>query len=64
MNKIQEKFEKNGYVIVPGNRELLNKIRKIIFNNIRNNKKIKNKSDNEENITKIFNNFHNYISLK
>ena len=64
MNKIQEKFEKNGYVIVPGNKELLNKIRKIIFNNIKKNKKIKDKSDNEENITKIFNNFHHYISLK
>ena len=50
MNKIQEKFEKNGYVIVAGNKELLHKIRKNIFNNIKNNKKIKNKSDDEKNI--------------
>ena len=64
MNKIQEKFEKNGYVIVAGNKELLHKIRKNIFNNIKNNKKIKNKSDDEKNITKIFNNFHHYVSLK
>lgn len=64
MNKTQKNFEKNGYVIVPGNKELLNKIRKIIFNNIKNNKKIKNKNDNEENITKIFNNFHHYVGLK
>lgn len=64
MKKIQKNFEKNGYVIVPGNKDLLTKIRKIIFNNIKNNKKIKNKKDNEENITNIFNNFHNYVSLK
>ena len=59
MKNIQRKFEKNGYVIVPGNKKLLGKIRKVIFKIIKNNKKIKNKSDNEENITKIFNNFHN-----
>jgi len=64
VNKIQEKFEKNGYVIATGNKELLHKIRKNIFNNIKNNKKIKNKSDDEKNITKIFNNFHHYVSLK
>lgn len=64
MKNISKSFEKNGYVIVPGNNELLTRIRKIIFNNIKNNKKIKNKSDDEENITKVFNNFHNYVSLK
>jgi sporadic carbohydrate cluster 2OG-Fe(II) oxygenase len=64
MKNIQRKFEKNGYVIVPGNKKLLGKIRKVIFKIIKNNKKIKNKSDNEENITKIFNNFHNFINLK
>ena len=64
MNNIQKIFEKNGYVIVPGNKILLNKIRKIIFNKIKNNKKIKNKSDNDSNITNILNNFHKYINLK
>ena len=64
MNNIQKIFEKNGYVIVPGNKTLLNKIRKIIFNKIKINKKIKNKSDNDSNITNIFNNFHKYINLK
>ena len=64
MNNIQKIFEKNGYVIVPGNKTLLNKIRKIIFNKIKNNKKIKNKSDNRSNITNIFNNFHKYLNLK
>ena len=64
MNNIQKIFEKDGYVIVPGNKILLNKIRKIIFNKIKNNKKIKNKSDNDSNITNILNNFHKYINLK
>jgi len=64
MTDIQNNFEKNGYVIVPGNKVLLNKIRKIIFQKIKKNKKIKNKSDDEYNITKIFNNFHKLINLK
>lgn len=64
MKDIQKTFEKNGYVIVPGNRILLNKIRKIIFKKIKVNKKIKNKSDDDLNITNVFNNFHKYISLK
>ena len=64
MKDIQKNFENNGYVIVPGNKKLLDKIRKIIFNSIKNNKKIKNKNDNENNITKTFNNFHNFVNLK
>ena len=64
MKDIQKNFEKNGYVIVPGNKKLLDKIRKIIFLKIKDNKKIKDKSNNDENITKIFNNFHSFISLK
>jgi len=64
MTDIQNNFEKNGYVIVPGNKVQLNKIRKIIFQKIKKNKKIKNKSDDEYNITKIFNNFHKLINLK
>ena len=64
MKNIQQSFEKNGYVIAPGNRKLLNKIRKIIFDKIKKIKKIKNKNDDEENITKVFNNFHHYVDLK
>ena len=64
MSQTQKKFEKNGYVIVPGNLILLNKIRKIIFNNIKQNTKIRNEDDTEKNITTIFNNFHKFISLK
>ena len=64
MKNIQKNFEKNGYVIVPGNKKLLDKIRKIIFQKIKNNKKIKNKSNDEANITKVFNNFHNFVNLK
>lgn len=61
---IQKDFEKNGYIIVPGNKDLLNQIRKIIFSNIKNIKQIKNKKDDRENITNIFNNFHKIIKLK
>tara|TARA_B100000886_G_C20413590_1_gene488222 strand:+ start:1071 stop:1877 length:807 start_codon:yes stop_codon:yes gene_type:complete len=64
MSQLQKKFEKNGYVIVPGNKILLNKIRKIIFNNIKKNNKIKTKDDAEKNITTILNNFHKFITLK
>ena len=62
--KIQKNFEKNGYVIVPGNKKLLNKIRKIIFKNLQNIKEFKDISNDEESITKIFNNFHKYVKLK
>jgi len=64
MKNIKKDFEKNGYVVVPGNKKLLDKIRKIIFNNVKNNKKIKNKNDSESNITEIFNSFHKFINLK
>ena len=64
MKNIQKDFEKNGYIVAPGNKDLLNQIRKTIFSNIKNIKKIKNKSDDQENITKIINNFHKIIKLK
>tara|TARA_S200000501_G_scaffold379021_2_gene446519 strand:+ start:9884 stop:10684 length:801 start_codon:yes stop_codon:yes gene_type:complete len=64
VKNIQKNFENNGYVIVPGDKILLNKIRTIIFSNIKNIKKIKDKNENEDNITKIFNNFHKIIKLK
>lgn len=64
MKQIQKKFETNGFIIVPGNKVLLNKLRKTIFNNIKDNNKIKNKDDTEKNITKTFNNFHKFVSLK
>jgi sporadic carbohydrate cluster 2OG-Fe(II) oxygenase len=64
VKNIQKDFEKNGYIVAPGNKDLLNQIRKTIFSNIKNIKKIKNKSDDQENITKIFNNFHKIIKLK
>ena len=63
---IQENFEKNGYVIVPGNKKLLNKIRKIIFNKIKilkGIKKIRNIKDDEESINYILNNFHKYAKI-
>ena len=64
MTSIKNFFEKNGYVIVPGDISLLDNLRKKIFSDIKNNKKIKNKNDNENNITQTFNNFHNFVNLK
>ncbi len=63
MANIQKDFEKNGYVIVKANNVLLGKIREIIFKIIVKNKKIRNKSLDQKNITKVFNNFHNYLNL-
>ena len=64
MKNIQKDFEKNGYVIVPGNKILLEKLRKVIFSVIQKNKKIKVGKNTPENITKIFNNFHRLIKAK
>ncbi len=64
MIDIKKSFEKNGYIIVPGNKILLDNIRKIIFSGIKNIKKIKNKKNTTENINQVFNNFHNYVKLK
>ena len=60
MKKIVNEFEKNGYVIVPGNLTLLKKIRLIIFKEIQKNKKINKNIDIEEQL----NNFHKKINLK
>ena len=60
MKKIVNEFEKNGYVIVPGNLTLLKKIRLIIFKEIQKNKKINKNID----IEKKLNNFHKKINLK
>ncbi len=64
MNDIKKNFEKNGYIIVPGNKILLDNIRKIIFSGIKNINKIKNKKNSSENINQIFNNFHDYVKPK
>jgi sporadic carbohydrate cluster 2OG-Fe(II) oxygenase len=64
MTSIKNFFEKNGYVIVPGDISLLDNLRKKIFSDIKNNKKIKNKTNDSKNITRVFNNFHEYVNLK
>ena len=64
MNDIKKNFEKNGYIIVPGNKILLDNIRKIIFSGVKNINKIKNKKNSSENINKIFNNFHKYVKQR
>ena len=60
MKNIIKNFEKNGYVIVPGNIDLLNKLRFNIYKQIQKNKKL-NKQINIEN---YFNNFHKNTHLK
>ena len=64
MKNLQKNFEKNGYVIVPGNKKLLDDLRKIIFHNIKKNKKIKLPRLYGEDFEKLFNNFHKLIKLK
>ena len=53
MKNLQKNFEKNGYVIVPGNKKLLDDLRKIIFHNIKKNKKIKLPRLYEEDFEKL-----------
>ena len=64
MKNLQKNFERNGYIIVPGNKKLLDDLRKIIFLNIKKNKKIKLTKVYKENFEKLFNNFHKLINLK
>ena len=40
MNNLQKNFEKNGYVIIPGDKVLIEKLRNIVFSVIQKNKKI------------------------
>lgn len=64
MSRIKEDFEKNGYIIVPGNTVLLDNIRKIIFDEVKNSKNIKNKKSTSKNISEILNNFHKFFKVK
>ena len=64
MIDIQKNFERDGYIIVPGDINKLNQIREIIFSLVKKNKKIVNKKINEKNISKIFNNFHRFVDFK
>ena len=64
MRNLDKDFEKNGYVIVPGKKILLEKLRKIILSSIKYNKKIQIKDYEKKNISKIFNNFHKLVKLK
>ena len=64
MKNLDKDFEKNGYVIIPGKKNLLEKLRKIIFLSIKSNKNIKIENYKEENVSKIFNNFHKRVKLK
>jgi len=60
MDDLIKNFEKNGYVIVPGEKALINKIRTYIFEIIKKEKKLSTKN----NIDYTFNNFHNFVKPK
>ena len=62
--KLQEKFEKNGYIIVSASETILEKIRLIIFNLIKKKVKLITGQFNEKNIEQLFNNFHKIVKLK
>jgi sporadic carbohydrate cluster 2OG-Fe(II) oxygenase len=64
MSIIGNLFEKNGFVIVPGNKKLLEKLRGIIFSVIQKQKSLKAGDNSPENITKLFNNFHKLVSSR
>ena len=64
MKNLQKDFEKDGYVIVPGKKILLEKLRKIIFLSIKKSKNIKIGQYKQENTSKVFNNFHHLIKIK
>ncbi len=60
MKDIQKKFEKNGYVVVPGDKKLIDEIRNQIFLTVKNNFKKGNKKP----IDFLLNNFHKFINTK
>ena len=64
MNNLQKNFEKNGYVIIPGDKILIEKLRNIAFSVIQKNKKMKVGNSSPANISKVFNNFHKYVKTK
>ncbi len=64
MSNIQKDFEKNGYIIVPADKVLLNKIQKEIILIIQKNINKKITVNNQKDILDILNNFHKIISKK
>ncbi len=64
MNNLQKNFEKNGYVIIPGDKVLIEKLRNIVFSVIQKNKKLNVGNSSPANISKVFNNFHKYVKTK
>ena len=61
MKNLETNFEKNGYVIVPANKEILEQIRNFIFSIVKKDKSIKFKKTLD--IDYILNNFHKFIKL-
>ena len=60
MSDIQKKFEKNGYVVVPADKKLIDEIRNQIFLTIKSNFKKREKNS----IDFLLNNFHKFIKTK
>ena len=60
MSDIQKKFEKNGYVVVPADKKLIDEIRNQIFLTIKSNFKKREKKS----IEFLLNNFHKFIKTK
>ena len=61
VKNIEKNFEKNGYVIVPANKKILEEIRNFIFSIIKKNKSLK--IDKNYSVDKILNNFHKIIKI-
>ena len=64
MINIEKKFEENGYVILPANKKLLDKLRNNILLKIKKNKSIKIANQKKIDNSKILNNFHHLINPK
>ena len=64
MINIEKKFEENGYVILPANKKLLDKLRSNILMKIKKNKNIKITNQKKIDNSKILNNFHHLINSK
>ena len=63
MKNLQKNFEKNGYVIVKGNKDIIYNLRDIISSNLKKNKIIGQKLKVSK-IEDVLNNFHRYIKIK
>tara|TARA_B100001057_G_C22748586_1_gene910796 strand:- start:419 stop:1219 length:801 start_codon:yes stop_codon:yes gene_type:complete len=64
LKDIKKNFEKNGYVVVPAKKNLLDRLSRVIVDTIKENKKIKKKIKSFKNDTDFFNNFHKFVNKR